>query len=160
MKLDAVDIKLLAALQQEGRATKSRLGELVNLSPSPCHERVRRLETAGYIRGYHAEIDIDKLVRPTLVLVEICLKTHDAQAFSRFSRHMETVSEILECYQTSGAVDFILKVITADLPAYQALMDRLLAADIGIGRYTTCVVTKRVKKNGLYPLELLVAQER
>ncbi|RMF10708.1 MAG: Lrp/AsnC family transcriptional regulator [Alphaproteobacteria bacterium] len=156
MKLDKLDIKILAALQQDGRMTKTRLGELVGLSPSPCHERIKRLEAAGYIRGYHAEIDVDRLVRPTLILVEIVLRTHDAADFERFSRFVADVPEVLECYQTSGAVDFILKVITRDLAAYQALMDRLLDANVGIGRYTTCVVTKQVKKNGAYPLDLLL----
>lgn len=156
MKLDKLDIKILAALQNDGRATKTRLGELVGLSPSPCHERIKRLEAAGYISGYHAEIDVDRLARPSLVMVEICLKTHDSADFERFSKHVASVPEVLECYQTSGAVDFILKVIAKDLEAYQALIDRLLDANIGIGRYTTCVVTKRVKKNGAYPLDLLL----
>ncbi len=156
MKLDKLDIKILAALQKDGRSTKTRVGEMVGLSPSPCHERIKRLEAAGYIRGYHADIDVDRLARPTLIMVEICLKTHDAADFEQFSKYVTDVPEVLECYQTSGAVDFILKVIARDLDRYQALIDRLLDANIGIGRYTTCVVTKRVKKNGGYPLDLLV----
>ena len=156
MKLDQIDLKILSALQQEGRATKTRVAELVGLSPSPCHERIRRLEQAGYIRGYHAEIDIEKLARPQLVIVEICLKSHDAADFERFRRHIKDVPEVLECYQTSGVVDFILKVVSPSIETYQALMDRLLDADIAIGRFNTCVVTKPVKRYGSYPLDLLV----
>lgn len=156
MKLDRLDIRILTVLQREGRATKTRVGELVGLSPSPCHERMKRLEEAGLISGYRAEIDIDRLKRPTLVMVEICLKSHEATDFERFSRYVQDVPEVMECYQTSGAMDFIMKVVASDLEAYQALMDRLVEARIGIGRYTTCVVTKRVKKSGGYPLDLLL----
>ena len=160
MKLDQIDLKILSALQQEGRATKTRVAELVGLSPSPCHERIRRLEQAGYIRGYHAEIDIEKLARPQLVIVEICLKSHDAADFERFRRHIKEVPEVLECYQTSGVVDFILKVVSPSIETYQALMDQLLAADIAIGRFNTCVVTKPVKRYGPYPLDLLVEPDQ
>jgi Lrp/AsnC family transcriptional regulator of ectoine degradation len=76
MQLDPLDLKILAALQREGRITKLRLSELVNLSPSACFERVKRLESAGYIRGYHAELDIGRIVRTSIVLVEIRLKGH------------------------------------------------------------------------------------
>ena len=156
MKLDRLDIRILTVLQREGRATKTRVGELVGLSPSPCHERIKRLEAAGFIDGYRALIDIDRLKRPTLVMVEICLKSHEAADFERFSRYVRDVPEVLECYQTSGAMDYIMKVVAADLEAYQRVMDRLVDANIGIGRYTTCVVTKRVKKDTPYPLDLLL----
>lgn len=156
MRLDAIDLKILDVLQREGRATKTRVSELVGLSPSPCHERIKRLEAAGYIRGYHADIDIERLAHPQLILVEICLKSHDAGDFERFRKHIKNVPEVLECYQTSGAMDFILKVVAADIDAYQRLMDRLLDANIAIGRFTTCVVTKPVKQNGVYPLARLL----
>jgi Lrp/AsnC family transcriptional regulator of ectoine degradation len=156
MKLDSIDLKILDVLQRDGRATKTHVGELVGLSPSPCHERIKRLEAAGYIRGYHADIDIERLAHPQLILVEIVLKNHDTADFERFRKYIKTVPDVLECYQTSGAMDFILKVVAADIEAYQALMDRLLEANIGIGRFTSCVVTKPVKQNGTYPLDRLV----
>lgn len=158
MKLDAIDVKILAALQKDGRITLTRLGDTVGLSPSPCHERVRRLEAAGLITGYFAAINVEKLARHSLIFVEVCLTSHAAGDFERFRKHIAEVPEVLECYQTSGVFDFLLKVIASDIDRYQALMDRLVQAEIGIGRFTTCVVTKPVKRYGPYPLDCLLSK--
>ena len=96
-KLDAFDIKILAALQRNGRMTKLKLAEEINLSPSPCWERLRRLEEAGIIRGYHAEIDIDQLTRSTVVFVEVTLQSHQAHDFRRFEDTIKEIPEIVEC---------------------------------------------------------------
>jgi Lrp/AsnC family transcriptional regulator of ectoine degradation len=145
MKLDKIDLKILAALQRDGRMTKIRLAEAVNLSPTACWERLSRLEKSGVIAGYSARINTEKLVRRTAVLVEIVLKSHQQSDFSRFERAILQEPAIVACDATGGGVDYILKVVTEDIDAYQRLIDRLLGLDLGIERYFTYVITKSVK---------------
>ena len=108
MKLDEIDLKILVALQENGRITKTRLANKVNLSVSPCHERLKRIEKAGYIQGFFARIDIDKIVANSLVLVQIHLKQHRSEDFSKFEEVILKTPEIVECYALGGGVDYIL----------------------------------------------------
>lgn len=146
MKLDRLDIKILSVLQRNGRITKVRLAEEIGLSPSPCMERLRRLERSGYIRGYHAEIDLAKLSAVATVFVEVTLKSHEAVDFERFERVMADCPWVSECYAIGGGIDYLLKITTRDIVHYQSLMEDFLERDIGIGRYFTYVVTKPVKR--------------
>ncbi len=157
MKLDELDLKILVALQREGRMTKLKLAERINLSPTPCWERLRRLEQAGIITGYHARIRLENLTRATIVLVEMTLKRHRREDFDRFEAAVQTIPEILECYATGGGIDYMLKVIARDVDAYQRLIDRLLTDDVGIDRYFTYIVTKPVKESFELPLARLLS---
>ncbi|MBM6592592.1 Lrp/AsnC family transcriptional regulator [Microvirga pudoricolor] len=145
MKLDRIDFKILAALQQDGRMTKLRLAEAVNLSPTACWERLSRLERGGVILGYTARINLDAVARRTSVLVEIMLKSHQQADFQRFEAAVLGEPGIVACDATGGGVDYILKVVADDIDAYQRLIDRLLTQDLGIDRYFTYIVTKSVK---------------
>jgi Lrp/AsnC family transcriptional regulator of ectoine degradation len=145
MKLDKIDLKILAALQSDGRMTKLRLAETVNLSPTACWERLSRLEKSGVISGYTVRINMDKLVRRTAVLVEITLKSHQQSDFQRFEDAVLKEPAIIACDATGGGIDYILKIVTEDIDAYQRLIDKLLRLDLGIERYFTYVVTKNVK---------------
>ena len=156
-RLDGIDLKILGTLQREGRITKQALAERVNLSPTPCWERLKRLEKAGYIKGYHAEIDLAKLAGVTTVLVEVTLKQHRLEDFERFERAIGQVPEVVECAATGGGIDYLLKIVTVDIDSYQRLIDELLAAGIGIERYFTYVVTRSVKAASQPPVELLLA---
>ncbi len=153
MRLDSYDLKILRILQQNGRITKSSLAEAINLSVSPCWERVKRLEEAGIIRGYGAWIDTEVLLKRVAVLVEVTLKQHNREAFVRFERAMEACAEVTECYATGGGVDYIVKVMTRDIDQYQRLVDQWLMADLGIERYFTYIVTKTIKQSDP-PLEV------
>lgn len=144
-KLDSYDLAILRTLQADGRITKVALAKAVNLSPSPCWERLRRLEASGYITGYHAEVELRKLGPVTEVLVEVTLANHQAEDFKRFESKIQDVPEVVECSATGGGIDYVLKVVVRDVDAYQRLMDRLLEAGIGIDRYFGYVVTKPVK---------------
>lgn len=153
-RLDAIDLKILATLQREGRITKLALADRVNLSPTPCWQRLKRLEAAGFIRGYRAEIDLARLGGSTTVMVEVALKHHRYEDFERFEHAVRQVPEIVECVATGGGVDYLLKVVATDIDAYQQLIDRLLAAEIGIERYVTYVVTRTVKSSPQVPVEV------
>lgn len=156
MKLDPLDLKILAALQDDGRITKLRLAEIVHLSPSACFERLRRLEQAGYVKSYHAEIDLNRVVQTTTALVEVTLDRHGAADFSRFEQAINETPEVVECYSIGGGIDYILKVVAVDIDHYQSVIDRLLAADVGISRYFTYFVTKLVKRRLSYPIHTLL----
>lgn len=162
MKLDPIDLRILAALQAEGRITKLTLSEKVNLSPSACFERLRRLEQAGYIKGYHADIDLNRIVKTTTALVEVTLGRHETTDFTHFEQAIAAAPEVLECYSIGGGIDYILKVVVVDIDHYQAVIDRLLSADLGIAKYFTYFVTKPVKRQLAYPLHsyLDAAQDR
>src|SRR5918999_451410 len=155
MRLDAVDLRILATLQAEGRITKAALAEAVSLSPTPCWERLRRLERSGLIRGYRAEIDLEKLGAVATILVEVVLKQHRYEDFQRFEMAIRGVDEIVECYATGGGIDYLLKVVPPDIDAYQGLIDRLLLAEIGIDRYFTYIVTRAVKASFQPPVTLI-----
>ena len=153
-RLDAIDLKILATLQSQGRITKAALAEAVSLSPTPCWERLRRLEQSGLIRGYRAEIDLDKLGAVATILVEIVLKQHRYEDFQRFETAIRQVDEVVACYATGGGIDYLLKVVAPDIDSYQRLIDRLLLAEIGIDRYFTYIVTRTVKSRPQPPVEL------
>jgi Lrp/AsnC family transcriptional regulator of ectoine degradation len=153
--LDAVDIRILNAVQQHGQISKTKLSELVNLSPTPCWIRLEKLKKAGYIKGYRAEIALHKILDFTTVVVTISLKTHHRADFQRFERCIQRVNEIIECSATGGGVDYVMKVITANLNDFQNLMEDLLNKEIGIERYTIYVITREVKSTSLNLSKLL-----
>ncbi len=144
-KTDKYDLAILRILQENGRITKVALAQEVNLSPSPCWERLRRLEEAGYITGYRATVDLRKIAPLTEVFVEVTLANHQAADFKRFEAAVQDIPEIVECAATGGGIDYVMKLVVADVDGYQRLMDRLLDSGIGIDRYFGYIVTKPVK---------------
>jgi len=151
-RLDAYDVRILAALQRHGRITKLALAEEIGLSPSPCWERMRRLEKHGLIRGYHADIDLERLLHTATILVEVTLRSHQARDFERFEHAVMDVPEVVECYSTGGGIDYLLRVVALDIDHYQRIIDALLLAEVGIDRYFTYIVTKQVKAARETPL--------
>ena len=158
LRLDPIDLKILSVLQSEGRITKLALAERVNLSPTPCWNRLKRLEKAGFIRGYRADLALERLAAFTTLLVEITLKQHRYEDFARFEKAVAGIDEIVECFATGGGVDYILKVVTPDIDRYQRLIDSLLIAEIGIDRYFTYIVTRPVKTAAQPPVSLIARQ--
>ena len=145
IKLDQTDMKILGALRRDGRMTKLRLAEAVNLSPTACWERLRRLERARVIVGYSVRIDREKIGRENTVLVEVTLKSHTKADFDRFEAAIREQPEVVACDATGGGLDYLLRVVTRDVPSYQAFMESLLTRDLGIDRYFSYIVTKQVK---------------
>ncbi len=145
--LDAADIRILSAVQTYGQLSKSKLAEIVNLSPTPCYERLNRLRAAGYIRGYHADIALEKVADITSVIVTVSLVRHRKSDFDRFEAHVGNMDEIIECHATGGGMDYVMTVVTPSLAAFQEVMENLLNADLSIDRYVTYIVTRQVKKS-------------
>ena len=145
LSLDAMDISILSAVQQHGQLSKTRLAELVNLSPTPCWARLDRLKTAGYIRGYHAELALERIVDFTQVVVTVSLGSHRKAEFDRFEAYIWKLDEVTDCIATGGGMDYVMKVVTPSLTSFQALIDEMLATDLAIERYMTYIATRRVK---------------
>jgi Lrp/AsnC family transcriptional regulator, regulator of ectoine-degradation genes len=146
-RLDATDIRILSAVQKHGQLSKTKLAEIVNLSPTPCWARLNRLKAAGFIRGYHADVAIDRIFDFTQVIVTISLTHHRKSDFDRFEGHIRKLDEIAECVATGGGMDYVLKIFTPNLAAFQNLMESLLSAELGIQRYMTYIVTREVKSS-------------
>ncbi|WP_417615983.1 Lrp/AsnC family transcriptional regulator [Oceanisphaera sp.] len=146
MRLDRYDIQILQILQQQGRITKTGLAEAINLSVSPCWERVKRLEQAGIIEGYGARINSQLLGKQTSVLVEVSLNSHSASSMQRFEHAMTECEQVVDCYATGGGVDYIIRVLCDGIDQYQRLVDSWLASELGIDKYFTYIVTKTIKQ--------------
>lgn len=144
-RLDAIDIRILGAVQKHGRLSKTRLAEIVNLSPTPCWARLNKLKAAGFIRGYHADIALGLISDLTQVVVTVALTHHRKADFERFEAHMRDMDEVTECIATGGGMDYVLKIVSSSLTDFQQLMESLLAADLGIDRYMTYIVTREIK---------------
>jgi Lrp/AsnC family transcriptional regulator of ectoine degradation len=154
-RLDARDIKILAILQREGRIPKAALAERVNLSATPCWERLRRLEEAGIIESYGAQISLKAFGPVAIVFVEIEIESHRSEDFSRFEHAVARIPEIVECWAVGGGIDYLCKVVVRNLTDYQALIEKMLGDQVGIRRYYSYVVTSAVKNEPM-PVDLLV----
>lgn len=159
MKLDAIDLRILEAIQENGRITKLALAEKAGLSATPCWMRLRRLEKAGIVTGYHARIAARRIAPVTGVMMEVTLGNHRQADFERFERAVASIPEIVACWSVGGGVDYILKIMTVDIDAYQRLVDGLLDRELGIDRYFTYIVTKTVKEETVLPVSALVGSE-
>ena len=158
MKLDAIDLRILEAIQEDGRITKLALAEKAGLSPTPCWMRLRKLEKAGIVTGYHARVAVRRVAPVASVMMEVTLANHRQSDFDRFERAVVATPEIVACWSVGGGVDYILKIMTPDIDAYQRLVDSLLDRELGIDRYFTYIVTKTVKEETVLPLASLLPQ--
>jgi Lrp/AsnC family transcriptional regulator of ectoine degradation len=143
--LDSIDIRILSAIQKHGQLSKTKLSEMVDLSPTPCWARLAKLKAAGYIRGYHAEIELSLIGDLTKVIVMVALSSHRQTDFDRFETHIQNVDEITECISTGGGMDYVLKIYCPRLANFQQLMESLLNAELSIDRYMTYIVTREIK---------------
>lgn len=154
-KLDRIDLKILANLQRSGRISNVELSDAVGLSPSPCLTRVKRLETAGYITGYGAHVNLNKLGEFLTIFTEVTLAEHRRGDFSRFETKISRVDEILECHLVSGGYDYLLKFVARGVSHYQELIEDMLESDYGIEKYFSYVVIKSPFVKHHYPIQNL-----
>ncbi|HUG23600.1 Lrp/AsnC family transcriptional regulator [Piscinibacter sp.] len=141
-KLDRLDLRILAQLQKNGRITNVDLADAVGLSPSPCLIRVKRLEQAGYISGYGAQLRLEKLGDTLTVFTEVTLTDHHREDFFRFETAIREVDEIMECHLVSGGYDYLLRFLTRGVNHYQQVIEGLLDRNIGIEKYFSYIVIK------------------
>lgn len=150
--MDRIDRKILAELQRDGRQSITDLAERVGLSLSPCHRRVRALEEAGVIVGYRARLDAGTLGLDFAAMVFVTLREGDRAAVHAFEEALPPIAEIVEAQRLFGDPDYLLQVVTRDLPAFQRLYDERLSALPNVQRLTSTLVMKQVIQNRALPL--------
>ena len=145
MTLDRIDKNILRELQKNGRISNVELSKRVGLSPTPCLERVKRLEKKAVIKSYTALVDPSYLNASLLVYIEITLERSSADVFDRFNKAANQLDEILECHLVSGNFDYLLKTRVADMSAYRKMLSQTLLALPDIKDSRTYVVMEEVK---------------
>jgi DNA-binding Lrp family transcriptional regulator len=149
--MDAIDRKILSLVQSHGRATITEIAQAVNLSVSPCHRRLRALEAAGTIRGYRAVVDPAALGLTFQALVFVTMRQEDRETLLGFEEGVRQVPEIVQAQRLFGDPDYLLRIVTADLAAYQRLEDDVLSALPGVQRLNSTLVMKHVVDERPFP---------
>jgi DNA-binding Lrp family transcriptional regulator len=143
--MDRVDRAILRQLMQEGRLSNTELADRVGLSPSPCLRRVRNLERAGVISGYHAAVDMAALGRGFEVLVHVEMAIQDRATLEAFEAEIAQIDEIVQCRRMFGQPDYLLWIATADLGAYERLYMTRLTNLPGVARTNSQFTMKTIK---------------
>ena len=151
-KLDRIDRRILAALQADARLTNQALSEQVALSPSACLARVRRLEKTGVIQGYHARLDPFRLDVGLVLFAEVTLQSHGIEELALFERHIAALPQVVEASHVTGAYDYLLKAVVADMGAWTRIAEELKNADLGVVRINTHVLMSKPKVFLGYPI--------
>lgn len=146
MKLDSVDLKILKILQDDGRISNLELSQMIGLSPAPTLERVKKLEKAGVIKGYQAVLDLYRLGLGTETFMQVSLAYNKQNAIDNFMEQIAKIDEIIECYQITGASDFILRILVKDVSAYEQLVREKLSHVTEITNMQTMVILSTIKK--------------
>lgn len=152
-KIDRIDKNILVELQTNGRLSNVELSKRVGLSPTPCLERVKRLESEGYITGYRATLNPELLDAALLVFVEITLTKTSPDVFSDFSTAVQNLDVIQECHLVSGDFDFLLKTRVKDMAAYRELLGDTLLRLPAVSESRTYVVMEEVKSSNVLPIK-------
>jgi len=144
MLMDAINRKILSELQTDGRLTVTELAQRVALSVAPCHRRLRELERSGAIRGYRAIVDPAAVGLDFEVLVQVTMDREDTSTIADFEDSLAAIPEVRHAERLFGDPDYLIRVATTDLTAYQELRDQKLAALPGVQRLTSTIVMKRI----------------
>ena len=152
-KIDAIDRHILKILQQEGRLSNAALSQRVNLSPTPCLERVRKLEKNGYITGYTARLDPAKLDCAFVTFVTVDLDRTNEDVFDNFAKSVRNISEITECHMVGGGFDYLLKIRTASMAAFRKFYSEQLMALPEVAQTNSYFVMEDVKSSNLMPIK-------
>lgn len=152
-KTDRIDKNILIELQKNGRLSNVELSKRVGLSPTPCLERVKRLEKEKFILGYHATLNPSMLDVALLVIVEITLTKTSPDVFDDFSKAVQQLDVIQECHLVSGDFDFLLKTRVKDMLAYRELLGDTLLRLPAVSESRTYVVMEEVKSSNLLPIK-------
>ncbi len=152
LAIDKIDLEILRQLQRHSKLSNVALAKRVHLSPTPCLERVKRLEKKGYIQGYHAKLCADKLKAGLLVFVQVSLDRTTPDIFARFTSALKHLDEVQECHMVAGGFDYLLKLRFPNMNAYRTFLGDELTALPGIMQTHTYFVMEEVKNSAAIPL--------
>jgi Lrp/AsnC family leucine-responsive transcriptional regulator len=150
--LDRIDRRILECLQNDGRISNVQLARKVNLTPTPCIERVKRLERQGFILGYTAILNPELVNASLLVFVEIDLSHKSPDAFKKFREEARKLPEIMECHLVSGNFDYLIKARVSDMKTYRKLLGEKILSLPGVNGSRSYVVMEEVKETPNLPL--------
>ncbi len=150
--LDKIDQNILNILQKDGRVSNVKLAQIINLSPTPCLERVKRLEKEGYIKGYVALLDAELLGSALVSFIEVSLERTTTEALDTFRREIAKMEEIQECHMVAGGFDYLIKVRTRDMAHYRKFLGEKLSSLTSISSTHTYVVMEEVKATSAIPI--------
>ncbi|MGF1637535.1 MAG: Lrp/AsnC family transcriptional regulator [Cyclobacteriaceae bacterium] len=152
LKLDTIDRKILEILQASAKITNAQLSKEIGLSPAPTLERVKKLEQAGIIASYHAKLDTDKIGLGVSTFVIVSLLGHNKANIEGFMTAINKINEVVECHHITGAGDFILKIVTKDISAYQKLMLEKVSEIKEVDNMQSMVVLSTFKDSKVLPI--------
>lgn len=152
MAFDRIDRQILSLLQEDGRMTNVELADRVGLTAPPCLRRVRALEEAGAIRGYHAELDATTLGFPITVFAMVSLRSQAEHDLHAFEEHVANVPEIRECHMLNGEIDFILKIVASDLKSFQEILTTHLTPAPNVASVKTSLTIRTAKSRAGVPV--------
>ncbi len=150
--LSAIDLKLLALLQQDASLTAAELAEKVGLSQSPCWRRIHRLEQEGYINRRVAVLDAEKLGMDVVVFCTVTLSAHGRRSLEEFEQAVAELPEVIECYTMTGVMDYMLKIVTRDIRHYEKFVRTFLSQMPGIHEIHSNVAVTTIKNTTALPL--------
>ncbi|MFU0503517.1 Lrp/AsnC family transcriptional regulator [Pseudaminobacter sp. NGMCC 1.201702] len=150
--IDQFDRKILSFLQADGRLTNNELSERVNLSASQCSRRRQRLEEDGFIQGYSARLDRDRLGFPLVNIISVTLATHNRDNAQRFAELLSRLPEVQEAHALTGEMDYILKVVTPDLKSLADFVNDVLLPHESVQHVKTAIVLQTLKETSALPL--------
>lgn len=150
--LDFLDLAMLDELQADGRLPVVELARRINLSPTPCTVRLRRLEQQGVITGFHARLDPKALGQALLVFVTVTLKATDEASLTAFNAAVRPVKQILECHMVGGGFDYLLKIRVADMAEYRDILGGIIGTLPMVESTHSYFVMEEVKESPLLPL--------
>ena len=150
--LDSFDLKLLAALEADGRLTNSELAEKVGLSASQCSRRRIRLEESGIIEGYCARLNAGRLGIGLLALIQVSMALHSKENAKKFSDFVNAVEEIQEAYALTGDADYLLKVVVPDLKSLSRIINELILPHASVSHVKSSIVLATLKDSHRLPL--------
>lgn len=153
--LDPIDRRILGLLQRDASLSTSEVASLVGLSQSPCWRRIERLETSGYILRRVALLDAHKLGLNMMVFAHVKLQSHGKAQLPQFEEAIRSMPEVVECYTVLGDTDYILRIVTRDLPAYEAFVREQLGQIASVQFTRSTIALSAVKSTTELPLELL-----
>lgn len=145
MPFDHIDRQIMALLQENGRMTNVELAERVGLTAPPCLRRVRALEEAGAIRGYHADLDAVELGYPITVFAMVSLRSQAEHELAAFEGHVAAIPEVRECHMLNGEIDFILKIVASNLKRFQEVLTTHLTPAPNVAGVKTSLTIRTAK---------------
>jgi len=154
-KPDRIDFKILSELQADGRLTIVALARRINLTKTPCSERVKQLEKTGVIRGYRAELDPAALGADHVAFVQVVLSSTKARDLELFNSAVKEIPEVLSCHMVAGNFDYLLKVCTRDINHYRNVLGNRISILPGVQQTHSFVVMEKVKDESALPVPQL-----